>query len=120
VARTIVLYRGIRGSEAVEQDFWSNKRKGLKPRRIERQNPREYEALSHWDTLEKMRAVCRTWPQIGSHIAELHIPEDGPIELKQEGDPGHWNAWGEPAAFLRYVTAVHPVAPGAGAPADGG
>jgi hypothetical protein len=114
VPSTIVLYRlfrGIQGPQATPEDFFSNQRKGLKPRPIERQNPREYEALSHWDTLEKMRHVCRTWPKIGNYIAELHIPENGPIELKQEGDPGHWNAWGEPEAFLQYVTTVHPVEP---------
>ena len=108
------LFRGIQGPVATPDDFFSNKRKGLKPRRIERENPREHESVSHWDTLAKMREVCRTWPQIGSHIAELHIPEGGPIEVKQEGAPGHWNAWGEPEAFLEYITAVHPVEPSEG------
>ena len=105
------LFRGIQGPEATPEDFLSNKRKGLKPRGLERDNPREHDAVSHWDTLEKMRAVCREFPKIGSYIAELHIPEDGPIEAKQEHDPGHWNAWGDPEAFLKYVTAVHPVEP---------
>jgi hypothetical protein len=35
------LFRGIQKSDATPEDFFSNKRKGLKPRRIERENPRE-------------------------------------------------------------------------------
>lgn len=105
------LFRGIQGPEATPEDFFSNRRKGLKPRPIEKRNPKEYEAVSLWDALDKMREVCLRWPKIGSYIAELHIPEDAPIELKQEGDPGHWNAWGEPEAFLQHITVVHPVAP---------
>jgi hypothetical protein len=58
-----------------------------------------------------MRAICLTWPAIGGYIAELHIPHDASIELRQEGDVGHYNAWGEPDAFLHYIKAVHPVQP---------
>ena len=104
------LFRGIQGPEATPEDFLSNRAKGLKPRGLERDNPREHEAVSHWDTLEKMRAVCLAFPKVGSYIAELHIPEDGPIEAKAEHDPGHWNAWGKPEAFLQCIVAVHPVA----------
>jgi hypothetical protein len=111
VARTIVLYRGIQGSEAVEQDFWSNKRKGKKPRGPELTNPREHDAVSCWDTREKVEAFARVFPQVGSHVAELHVPDDGPLELVEEGDPGHWNLYGDPAAFLPFVTAIHPVRP---------
>ena len=48
------LYRGVRGPQVTEQDFLSNKRKGKKPRHTEITNPAEHDAVSFWDTREKV------------------------------------------------------------------
>jgi hypothetical protein len=108
------LHRGVRGPQATEQDFLSNRRKGKKPRHTEITNPAEHDAVSFWDTREKVEHWARQFPEaVGRYVAELHIPADAPLRLAQEGDPGHWNAYdyGEPAAFLPYVQAVHAVRP---------
>ncbi len=110
MAGIIVLYRGIHGPVAHPEDFYSNERKGTPPRKIERNNPREYAAVSHWDTREALEEWARVYPtQIGDHVAEMHFPEDGPIECKQEHQEGHWNTWGEPEDFLPFVVDVQPV-----------
>jgi hypothetical protein len=109
MATTVTLFRGIKAEEPAATDFWSNKRRGKRPRKAEITNPKEYDAVSCWDSLEKVRKFARQFPQIGAFVAELHVLDDGPLDLVPEGDPGHWNVYGEPEQMLAYVHTVHPV-----------
>ena len=105
------LYRGIQGAQPTERDFWSNKRLGRPPRHVEITDDREYDSLSMWDTLEAMEAVCQQFPRVGSHIAQLELPDepDGGLTLWRSGRPVHWSVQGEPRVLLAQVRRAYAV-----------
>jgi hypothetical protein len=106
------LFRGVHSDPPTERDFWSNKRLGKPPRHEEISDEREYDSLSMWDTYETMRAVCQRFPRVGTHIAELEIPDDrssAGIEFWPSGRPGHWSVRGDPAVLRACVVRVTPV-----------
>jgi hypothetical protein len=105
------LFRGIQAQQPSERDFWSNKRLGNRPRGIERTDEREYDSLSMWETRELLEPWCVKYPQIGSHIAELELPDEpgGPFAMEPSGQEGHWSVWGEPAAFLPSIRRIYRV-----------
>ena len=107
------FFRGVHSDPPTERDFWSNKRFGRPRRHEEISNEREYDSLSMWDTLEGMHVVCRRFPKVGSHIAEVETPDDEAqgIEYWRSGPPGHWSVRGDPAKLLSLVVRVTPVEP---------
>jgi hypothetical protein len=48
----------------------------------------------------------RSFPNLGTHIAVLHIPDDAPVRVERTRGPGHFTVWADPAVLLSYVIAV--------------
>jgi hypothetical protein len=61
-------------------------------------------------TFAQARRRARFMPALGSFIAELAIPDDGPFEIRRTlPSPGHHTIWGDAGALLASVVAVRPV-----------
>jgi hypothetical protein len=102
----LTLYRAVAEDPPTSEDFASNKAKG-KPRR-DIESEEVWSGISVYDTKERCRKKAAQFG-LGTHIAELTIPADAPIQRGAIGRGGHCTLWGEPEDFLAYVTAIVPV-----------
>jgi hypothetical protein len=46
---------------------------------------------------------------LGSFVAELHIPDDGQVTVERYGPPGHHGLHGDPERLLASVVSVRPI-----------
>jgi hypothetical protein len=67
----------------------------------------DYDGVSVYLTAEQCRVPMRAWPKIGTHVAELEVPES---VTRQPANPdGHVRLDGAtPGQLLSYVVAIHP------------
>lgn len=69
-------------------------------------DPELWDEVSVWDTFQGARRVARFVP---TFIADLRIPDDAPIRVRQTGPRGHYSLKGDPDDLLAYVVAVYPL-----------
>jgi hypothetical protein len=71
---------------------------------------RLWSGLSVYVTEAQAHRKARVSPMLGSHLAELDIPETGQIRWERTtGSPGHYTLWGSPAQLLECMVRVIPV-----------
>jgi len=73
----------------------------------------DYDGVSVYLTSEQCRAPMRAWPKIGTHVAELEVPDS---VVRQPASPsGHVRLDDTtPKQLLSYVVAIHPGQEGLG------
>ncbi len=106
VDRTPTLYRIVKSDPPTERDFWSHKRSGL------RYHPsREHVAngVSTFDREQKARRTARRFPNTGTLIAELHIPDWADVTVAQTMGRHYYAIWGDPKLLVTFVVRVAPV-----------
>jgi hypothetical protein len=104
------FFRIVRGDRATLWDFTSNEARGRRPRRpLDAEGRRLWRGLSHFDSLSAARAAARHTPEIGRFIAEIIVPDDAEVEIKQTGRAGHYTLWGTPGRLLSCVQRIIPV-----------
>jgi hypothetical protein len=104
-----VFYRVLRTNPPTRDDFKSYLALGRPPgpnptpRRL-----RAWAGVSVYDTAAVAHAKARDY-NLGSFVAELHIPEDAPVQAEGPGQSGHVNLYAEPDELLRFVVFVRRV-----------
>jgi hypothetical protein len=94
-------------------DFRSGLGRGEIPRpgrdgRFDPEILRRAAGVSCFATRDQARALALRFPQFGSFIAELFIPDDGcEIEVARTfRSEGHYTVWASPAYFVSRVVSV--------------
>ncbi len=102
------VYRVIKAPHAMLEDFFSDRASGKRPRDLSPEALRRHEGFSVWNSEEHAHAIARRFPRLGSHIAELELPQGARLEPFQD-TPDHQTAYGDPDAFLASVVRIVPV-----------
>jgi hypothetical protein len=102
------FYRIITGPSATRRDFLSNQTLGRVLRRSTPETLRTYDGLSVFETSAQARAAATRFPMLGTHMAELVIPEAAVIRIERTfvKQPGHHTLWGNPDEMLGYVERI--------------
>ena len=105
----ITLYRIVPESPG-EEDFLSNLGKCLQPRGTERLDPTIWTGTSTYETRELAQATARHYRRIGTHLAQLQIPNDDPrILVRPTLSPGHYTLLGCARLIRAYMAAISAV-----------
>jgi hypothetical protein len=101
------LFRIVQTNPPTQDDFVSNPRRGKPVRHVTPQTQRLIDGLSVFDSEEMTRSVARSFPKIGTFIAELHVRSTGTLRWERTTrTPGHYTLWGDPDECLNSVTRV--------------
>ncbi len=105
------FYRVIAGERATRDDFLSFQALGRILRRATPETERTYDGISVFATASQARTVvarAARYRVLGTHIAEMTIPDDAPIHVERTflDQRGHHTLWGDPDVLLRYVTSI--------------
>lgn len=88
-------------------DFSSNLQRCRRPRPAELADPIEWAGISVFDTHAAAVATAQRYPQIGTHVAELRIPDISATVLRlivlQTRGPGHYLLLGCPSVLNGFV-----------------
>src|SRR5687768_4595103 len=88
-------------------DVLSSARRGRQLRRRTPELERLFAGISVFETLEQARSQARTYPQLGSFIAEIEIPLDAPAQCERTTrTEGYWTIWARPDYLLERVVMV--------------
>ena len=92
------FYRIVKTNPPTLEDFLSNQAKGREVHRgIHRGMVRLWDGLSMYASEEQASSKAAQSPMLGSFVAELVIPADGPIRIEQTTrDREHFTLWGDP------------------------
>jgi hypothetical protein len=67
----------------------------------------DYDGVSVYLTAEQCRVPMRAYPKIGTHVAELEVPET--VTRQPANQDGHVRLDGtRPSELLGYIVAIHP------------
>jgi hypothetical protein len=106
------FYRIVRANPATLADFLSAEALGKPPPDLAPETLRLHSGLSVYATIAQARRKGRASPILGSYVAQLDIPEDGPITWERtRPSSGHHTLWGDSAYLLARVVAVEPARP---------
>ena len=104
------FYRIARSDPPTTDDFVSLLAKGIQVRTDDPESLRLHSGISVSATEQQARTRARDMPWLGSYIAQLVIPETGPIRFARTlRVRGHHTLWGAPDSILACVVAVQPV-----------
>jgi hypothetical protein len=103
------FYRIVSTNPPTWIDFASNRLRGRAPRGAEKADPGLWDGISVYaDRLDAAR-TARRYPLLGAFIAELEIPDDAPITIRQTFQPTHHTLQSDPHFLLEQVVGVSPV-----------
>jgi len=102
------VFRVLRGAQATRDDFLSDAARRKRPRGTASQVLIRHQGFSVWRTEEQARAVARRFLRLGTHIAEVDLP-DGATVLPFRETADHLTAFGDPDAFVHAVVRIVPV-----------
>jgi hypothetical protein len=100
------LHRIIRDQTPELLDFTSLTDQGIAPRSDNPEVVRLNQGISCWSTEAQARRTVRKYPNLGSYIAVLQIPDDATARVERTLGPGHHTVWGDPEELMRYVQAI--------------
>src|SRR4051812_45018841 len=107
---TTSFFRIIRTNPAMEEDFLSDRARGLPPRNDEPLTLHVWDGISVYRTLAQARRKARDYPFLGGFIAEVRVDIDvPPIRIEKTFGRGHYTLWGAPSFLLRSVVWITPV-----------
>src|SRR2546423_240073 len=103
----MILYHAVRTFPASEEDFLSAAAKGRQLRgKVTEQLLEISRGISGFSTLKAMRENMERFPEHGTIIAVLDIPDDGSIRRERTTKkPDHWTIWGSPSVLLLLISA---------------
>ena len=90
-------------------DLTSNYERGARPRKIERFFAVLHMSISTFTTAEAARALVGSYPDIGTHIARLHLPGGAGFCIDEPATGAHRSLWGAPLQLAACVVDVEPV-----------
>jgi hypothetical protein len=107
----VVTFFRIVANPPTEADFTSGEVHGLPPPGDDPETLRVWNGVSAFATLAQAKAKARQYPFLGTHIAELRMPDVGPIRYERtlRRSRGHHTLWGDPEVLLAAVAGVVPV-----------
>lgn len=104
-----ILYRAIRRMEAGLGDFWSDFAHGEAPVPAQLRDPLRWAGISMFDDQAVARETASRWVQ-GRYLAELHVPDEAAVVVRQTGrDVHHFSVMGTPATLRSLVARVLPI-----------
>jgi hypothetical protein len=108
----LIVFRIVRTGDMTspefEDSFRSHAELGLPPRGAEISHPVIYEGISVYESRDAAIATARTYPRIGSHVAELRLRWESGVSYLRWGARGHLTLWGDPLKISQ--TAVDTIA----------
>jgi hypothetical protein len=105
----ITLYRIVKGSRVVVDDFLPNKERGL-PAPSAPDLARLWDGISCYSTVAQARRSAIKRPQLGRFIAELELPDGNEVRVERTlASAGHHTVWAEPSFLLTCVVRVQSV-----------
>ena len=106
-AEARVLFRIAKTNPPTNADFMSGKARGKQLLDSGEEKRRLWEGISVYATEAQARRTARKYPRIGTHIAALRVPGQGPIKWERTtGQPGHYTLWGDPEDLARCIVSV--------------
>jgi hypothetical protein len=108
------FFRLVRTATPSLHDFLSYVELGLPLMDENPETRRLGEGISVNATLQQARNRANSVPSLRDlrYVAELHVPDDAPVNSKRTGRTrGHYTLWGNPVTLLGYVVSVWPVEP---------
>lgn len=108
----MILYRVVRTDPPTVAEFRSHEARGHRlPPGAPEETRRLWSGISVYETAERARQTALDYPRLGTYIAVLDIPEEGPIGAERTTNSlGHYTLWGDAVTMLACVVAVRPVA----------
>lgn len=102
------FFRIVRSNPTRDRDFRSNAARGRQPRNPTREVLRRWDGLSAFTSFEAALANARIFSRLENFIAELRIPEGGPITWEPHPGPDqeHVTLWGTVEEFQKAVIGV--------------
>ena|SRR6266496_1373658 len=104
----MILYRVVRSSEPVDEDFMSDEAKGKPPVPVQVREPVLYRGISMWDSLDSAVETARAW-RLGDYVAELDIDSGEAVVVTKTRGPGHYTVEGSPALLRSLIRQIHEV-----------
>ena len=107
-------YRVVGSAEPTPRDFLSYAALGILPRgKLTAAQQRSWAVVSVYTDLADARRLAAYDPEKGAWIAVLDLPDDGTVEVQQQGRlPSHHNVWADSAFLLARVIDVIPAEEG--------
>lgn len=101
----MLFYRISKTNPPTLKDFQSNEAQGKPPlRALSPQQAHLWTGLSVYDSEEQALRTAREYPDLGSFIAEIELPETGnPFRIERTGSRGHHTLWGDTETLLSLV-----------------
>jgi len=104
------FYRIIVAETPTRDDFLSHAAKRKPCYSKDPRVRRSWDAVSVFETEDQARRKATEFPRLGAYIAELEVPDVGPIIYERTFEtPGHYDLRGEPDQLLACVVRVAPV-----------
>ena len=105
----MILHRIVKAAQPNEDDFLSQKAKGLRLR--DDQYESIWDGISVWETIDQARETAAgSRYRLGSYVAVLDVPETGPVRWQRTTkSEGHYTLWGQPADLLALVQKTVPL-----------
>ena len=94
------------------EDFQSSLQRCRRPRPAELADPIEWAGVSVFDTRRAAELTAQRFPQLGSYVAEVRVPDVSPTVLRvvvlRTRGPGHYLLLGCAEMLLRLIVEVQP------------
>jgi hypothetical protein len=104
-----VLFRAIRRQDPRLADFWSDFAHGEEPFPSQLREPLRWSGVSMFSDLDKAIAASWRWG-LGPYVAEVHIPDDADVVVRQTGrDLFHHSVMGTPATLRSLMVQALPM-----------
>lgn len=87
-------------------DLTSNYERQARPRRIERYYAIVHMAISTFTSADAARALVERFPDIGTHVARLHLPGGAGFCIDAPRRGAHRSLWGAPVQLAACVVDV--------------
>ena len=104
------FYRIVKQPTPTTEDFRSSMDKCLPPRPPEVADLAVWVGISMFSTIEQAETTQNRYPKLGSYVATVRIPDDGPFVLRQTLKVGHYTVVGCPILLREAVLHVAPAA----------
>lgn len=105
------FHRITKHDPATRADLMSNLAKGIPHTDDDPERMRLNGGISVFNTEQQARKKAIAYPELGSYVARLEVPEDAPgVRIERTlRTPGHHTIWADPDQLLEYVVSIVPV-----------
>ena len=104
-----IFWRIVRSNPPIVWDFRSNQERRRRPRDTNPETLRLWSGLSVYASMEAARRTARSFPRIGSFLAQVRLENEDDVRVEKTLGPDHFTLWGDADFLLTRVILVTPV-----------